>query len=486
MRFLVVFLLFATSLSAQTYSKGTFKHGDSLFWGSGLGDSIWTPSNNQTAVIIRDSSKFQTTLSVGTPYTTSPLTVTNFTTAFPTPQVGTMLHLVSNASTNGRLSFDTYNNASFTGSNFQGRRARGTAGTPLPVQIDDVLVAVGADGYGVDSFSNISVGSMNIRSEATFTNTSKPTYIAFTTTPSGSTTQVERMRIKSTGVVNIAGLNSVGFVQTDVNGNLSTGAIANGSISNAMLANGAVANLSGTNTGDNAVNSLYSGLVSNATHTGDATGSTALTVVRINGVALSGLGTGLLKNTTGTGVPSIAVSGTDVKTINGTSVLGSGDIGVSGTSTSTYVNLASPFSSTITTEATVTGWSFAVTSGKAYRIEVTALYQTAATTTGGELGFFLTASGAGTIAGSAEGAIVSTAAATSLSQQISAIGAADLAGSNLITTGVTAINSPHYIKSTVVFICTVSGTFNVGWASEVGGSASQLNAGSAMIYQVLN
>lgn len=58
--------------------------------------------------------------------------------------------------------------------------------------------------------------------------------------------------------------------------------IANGAISNAMLANGAVANLSGTNTGDNAVNSLYSGLVSNATHTGDVTGATALTLATVN------------------------------------------------------------------------------------------------------------------------------------------------------------------------------------------------------------
>jgi len=70
-------------------------------------------------------------------------------------------------------------------------------------------------------------------------------------------------------------------------------------------------NTSNTNTGDNAANTLYSGLVTNATHTGDATGSTALTVVRINGTQLSTLGTGLLKNTTGTGVPSIAVS-TDI------------------------------------------------------------------------------------------------------------------------------------------------------------------------------
>lgn len=85
-------------------------------------------------------------------------------------------------------------------------------------------------------------------------------------------------------------------------------AIANGAISNAMLANGAVANLSGTNTGDNATNSQYSGLVSNATHTGDAEGNVALTVKGINGTILSNLNTGILKNTTGTGVPSIAVA----------------------------------------------------------------------------------------------------------------------------------------------------------------------------------
>lgn len=35
---------------------------------------------------------------------------------------------------------------------------------------------------------------------------------------------------------------------------------------------------SGTNTGDNATNSQYSGLVSNATHTGDVTGATSLTI----------------------------------------------------------------------------------------------------------------------------------------------------------------------------------------------------------------
>lgn len=40
---------------------------------------------------------------------------------------------------------------------------------------------------------------------------------------------------------------------------------------------------SGTNTGDNATNTQYSGLVTNANHTGDATGSTALTLATVNG-----------------------------------------------------------------------------------------------------------------------------------------------------------------------------------------------------------
>ena len=60
--------------------------------------------------------------------------------------------------------------------------------------------------------------------------------------------------------------------------------------------------ISGSNNGDNAVNSLYSGLVSNATHTGDATGATVLTVVGLRGVALPTLGisAGFLRYT-GTG-----------------------------------------------------------------------------------------------------------------------------------------------------------------------------------------
>jgi hypothetical protein len=63
-------------------------------------------------------------------------------------------------------------------------------------------------------------------------------------------------------------------------------------------------NLSGTNTGNQTI--VLTGDV-----TGSGTGTFTATVGKINGTSLSTLGTGLLKNTISTGVPSIAVAGTD-------------------------------------------------------------------------------------------------------------------------------------------------------------------------------
>lgn len=64
--------------------------------------------------------------------------------------------------------------------------------------------------------------------------------------------------------------------------------------------------------------SLSSGTLDRAALTGDVTasaGSNSVTVTKINGTSLAGLATGILKNTTSTGVPSIAVAG-DFPTLN--------------------------------------------------------------------------------------------------------------------------------------------------------------------------
>ena len=65
-----------------------------------------------------------------------------------------------------------------------------------------------------------------------------------------------------------------------------------------------ITTLSGSNTGDQTIT-----LTGDVTGTG--TGSFTSTVTKINGTSLAGLATGILKNTTSTGVPTIAVAGTD-------------------------------------------------------------------------------------------------------------------------------------------------------------------------------
>lgn len=161
-------------------------------------------------------------VSIGTEANTSPLTIANFTTPFITPQSGTLLHIVSDAVTNGRFSFDTYNDASANGSIFQGRRARGTAALPTAAIADDILVAIGGDGYGADGFHNISLGGFTLRSTGTMTNSDADTYLSFYTVPAGSTTQAERVRVKSDGTFQVMALNSVGVMQTDASGNFTT------------------------------------------------------------------------------------------------------------------------------------------------------------------------------------------------------------------------------------------------------------------------
>ena len=65
-----------------------------------------------------------------------------------------------------------------------------------------------------------------------------------------------------------------------------------------------------------AIQKLNGNDATNANLTGDVTSvGNATTVVKINGTTLSGLATGILKNTTSTGVPSIAVAG-DFPTLN--------------------------------------------------------------------------------------------------------------------------------------------------------------------------
>jgi hypothetical protein len=100
--------------------------------------------------------------------------------------------------------------------------------------------------------------------------------------------------------------------------------------------------------------------------TGDVTttaGSVATTVGQINGTSLAGLATGLLKNTTSTGVPSIAVAGTDY-----IGIVGSANLTGQTTALSSIVSVTPPALGTYVvqgyitpTSATSTNTGFRVT-----------------------------------------------------------------------------------------------------------------------------
>ena len=204
-----------------------------------------------------------------------------------------------------------------------------------------------------------------------------------------------------------------------------------------------------------------------------ASAPSAASLKTINSQSLSGSGN--------ISVQPTLVSGTNIKTINGIDVLGSGDIGITGAIN--FINLDSNFSSSSSTLADVTGWNFSVTSGKTYRIQVIAGYQSSATNTGGTMGIALSGGAVGTVRGIMQAAITTTTTAGNLQTVIRTTSGS---GSSLTSTAVGTIDVPHYFTMDITFTCTTSGTFSIQWATENGGFAAQLNANSSLIYQVLN
>lgn len=112
-------------------------------------------------------------------------------------------------------------------------------------------------------------------------------------------------------------------LMSSLNQNLRVVAAIEQLLSTTIVINGTT---SGTNTGDDAVNSLYSGLVTNATHTGEVTGNTTLTItakaVTLAKMADVATATVFYRKSVGTGVPEVQTLAT-LKT----------DLGLTGTNT---------------------------------------------------------------------------------------------------------------------------------------------------------
>ena len=175
-------------------------------------------------------------------------------------------------------------------------------------------------------------------------------------------------------------------------------------------------------------------------------------------------------NGDGSGLTSVVASTYNGGTITGTTTFTGVRVG-GYVLNNTLTNASTNSSSTVYT----TVWTFNGVAGQTYKMEMIGTYQTAATTTGIKIKLGGTA--VCNVAGKIYGAIGNTAVNTELAIMASTM------TSELVTSGVGGINSPHFIGCDTIFRCTTSGTVLVTIASEINLSAAQLNIGSTCMVE---
>ncbi|REK57572.1 MAG: hypothetical protein DWQ49_08885 [Bacteroidetes bacterium] len=93
----------------------------------------------------------------------------------------------------------TYSDTTHRGSIFFGARARGVEGSPTVVSTNDVLFQFSGLGHGATEFRR--AGEILVECDATPTGNSVPGRVVFKTTPVGSNSPDEKMRIENDGIV---------------------------------------------------------------------------------------------------------------------------------------------------------------------------------------------------------------------------------------------------------------------------------------------
>ena len=103
------------------------------------------------------------------------------------------------------------------------RAARGTPAAPMAVRANDILGGLAVRGYGATTWST-GRGQVMYKAAEHWTDGAQGTYLQFTTTPTGTATWVERLRIASDGKVGIGTptpaqmLSVAGVVQSTMGG----------------------------------------------------------------------------------------------------------------------------------------------------------------------------------------------------------------------------------------------------------------------------
>jgi hypothetical protein len=191
--------------------------GDGLagFYGQGYGATTFGPAFTGGMTVQAAQNWTDTAQGTALTFTTTAINASSPTTRMTLDATGNLgigttttpaagLLEVSNAagpSTFAQATTTTYVNSG-QGSLFVGRKARGTAAAPAPVQGGDVLVGYLAQGYGTSAFSGTRGGMFVVAAE-TWTNAAQGTSLAFNTTATGTTMPATRMNINPAGDVGI-------------------------------------------------------------------------------------------------------------------------------------------------------------------------------------------------------------------------------------------------------------------------------------------
>lgn len=130
---------------------------------------------------------------------TTPLITTLSGTVAPAILSGTIIQAVGANSANARIFID-----SFAGNPVLNlRRADGTNASKSAVQLDELIGAVGALGYGATAYASGARSTLSFSAAENWTDSAHGTYMSFFTTLVGSTTNSEQMRLDGKGNLGI-------------------------------------------------------------------------------------------------------------------------------------------------------------------------------------------------------------------------------------------------------------------------------------------
>jgi len=197
----------------------------------------------------------------GTVGATTPTTGA-FTTLSATNTSSTaVLNLIQDGTTASVLNLYSYR-AGGNRAQFTGLSARGSLASPSDVLNDDSLIFLLGSAYAGGAFRNVVAIYLSVESTGTISATSCPTNITFLTTPNGSITRAERMRIFSSGGVSIGNTTDPGATNLSVTGtaNVASTTDATSTTSAALITAGGLAVAKKVYTGDNVVPAAAKGV----------------------------------------------------------------------------------------------------------------------------------------------------------------------------------------------------------------------------------